>query len=172
MKRSKSAIFFWMFLFSVCGVIGYLEDHVWMMVVGGLGVLFYAYASRTKTTFLHLAIEQWEVPDVMKLIKEGADVDAKDWLGNSPLHVAARSNKSVMAKVLIDAGATVDMKNSSGHTPLHWAAAHNAREATEMLILHGADVSLKNKDGRTPFARAVANGHFDLAIYLEQQSIR
>ena len=71
----KGPILLWMLLFGVCGVVGYLADIGWMMVVGGIGVVLYIFVWRSNVTTLHLAIDnQWKPHEVLALIKEGADI--------------------------------------------------------------------------------------------------
>ena len=163
----KGPILFWILLFGVCGVVGYVADIGWLMVVGGIGVVFYIFVWRSRVTTLHLAIEKWETPEVIELMREEkANIKAKDNRGNTPLHIAARCNKNVIALMLIYEGSDVDAKNNAGNTPLHWAAKFNAKEVAQVLIAAGADVHLQNKDGLTPRERALVNGHSDLAQLL------
>ena len=154
-----------MLLFGVCGVVGYLADIGWLMVVGGIGVVFYIFVWRSNVTTLAID-NQWKPHEVLALIKEGADIGARDKQGNTPLHIAGRCNKDVIALMLIHEGADVDAKNNAGNTPLHWAVRFNAKEVAEMLILAGAEVNSENKHGLTPLDRALAEGHFDLAQIL------
>ena len=165
----KGPILLWMLLFGICGVVGYLADIGWMMVVGGIGVVFYIFVWRSNVTTLHLAIDnKWKPQEILTLIKEGADIGARDKQGNTPLHIAARCNEPVIAMLLIDEGADVNMKNDAGNTPLHWAAVFDAYEVSEMLLSCGADVNSKNKSGLTAQDRAISKGNFILASLLRQ----
>ena len=58
---------------------------------------------------------------VLELLAAGADPNAQDALGNSPLHDAARRRKSPeFVKELLDAGADAKLRNRLGNTPLQW----------------------------------------------------
>ena len=60
------------------------------------------------TTELHLAARFSGVAEVEVLLKAGADVNAKDAEGVTPLHAAAASNSSLaVLEVLLKAGAAV-----------------------------------------------------------------
>lgn len=107
------------------------------------------------------------------LIEKGADVDAKDGDGLSPLAVAATGNAAAVAKVLLEAGASLDFAtNQSGATTvLHAAAASGAKDAVE-AVLAGADEAALQKalscasQGMTPMEAAAYAGHADVAALL------
>ena len=57
---------------------------------------------------------------IRALVDAGADVDAKNDYGDTPLHLAASGNENLaMIQALVDAGADVHAKNNHGSTPLH-----------------------------------------------------
>ena len=56
-----------------------------------------------------------------RLIATGADVNAKDHVGGTPLGRAVNQGREAMVKLLIDSGADVNIKDDSGWTPLHIA---------------------------------------------------
>ena len=81
------------------------------------------------------------VKKVSRLLDNGADVNAKDKIGNTPLHYTAGWGHKDVAALLI----------------------------AELLIAKGADVNDKNNDGDTPLHIAVKNGHMDVAELLRQK---
>ena len=117
--------------------------------------------------------------DVAKyLIEKGADIEAKDEDGNTPLNRRAifcvRDNIPAqpeidIAKYLIDMGAQIEAKNFLGETPLHTAAEYNSPELVNYLIERGAQVNTKNLRNETPFDLAHQNRHFGMARYLLQK---
>ena len=111
------------------------------------------------TTELHAAAGASGVVEVEVLLKAGADVNAKDKDGDTPLHAAAGDNSSpAVLEVLLKAGADVNAKDADGNTPLHGAAFNNSSpEVLEVLLKAGADVNAKDTIGRTPLHAAAFN---------------
>jgi ankyrin repeat protein len=66
---------------------------------------------------------------------EGADVNAKDEGGWTPLHQAAWNGRKEIVELLITKGADVNTKDMPGRTPLD-LVKHNP-ETAELLRKHG-----------------------------------
>ena len=89
------------------------------------------------------------------LLAAGADADARDERGRTPLHRAAHNPDPAVVAALLKAGADVNAcagKLYGGMTPLHRAAARrNANPAVvAALVAAGADVNARDERGRTP----------------------
>ena len=97
------------------------------------------------------------VAEVQQAIKAGADVNARNDNGSTPLMYAAMSNiNSEVVSVLIKAGADVNAKDSTGVTPLLVAAGANTiSEVVSVLIKAGANVNARADNGTTPLMIAV-----------------
>jgi ankyrin repeat protein/beta-lactamase regulating signal transducer with metallopeptidase domain len=98
------------------------------------------------------------------LIAKGADVNAKNATGDTPLHLVCYSN---VAELLIAKGADINAKDRPGYTPLYSAAEANHLEVAKLLISKGADVNAEEGSIRTtPLQYAVMLGHTDMVRLL------
>jgi hypothetical protein len=77
------------------------------------------------------------------LLGKGANVNARNHHGFTPLHLASsgRSPDSDLIQRLIARGADVNARLDRGLTSLHWAASSGDNKATTLLIDHGADLN-------------------------------
>jgi len=129
-------------------------------------------------TMLHLAAEYDDNVEVAKvLISMGANVNAKEQSGLSPLHLAVTYGNVKVAEILISNGANVNAKEDNGFTPLHIAAvAKNTAagrniEIAKILISNKADVNARgnvNNKGEsyTPLDLAKQIGDTAMVQYL------
>jgi len=118
-------------------------------------------------TALHIAAAAYETEVVRKLINAGADVHARNRLGDEPLHAAAVGlpgsrtwNPAAQAATivcLIEAGADPNAIDKRGVTPLHRAVRTRCAAAVRTLLECGADPARKNKSGSTPMLLAIEN---------------
>lgn len=90
------------------------------------------------------------------LIAHGANVNARDSGGETPLFVAAHWNDTEWIRVLLDHGAEIEAKDERGNTPVFEAATsrENATQAARYLLERGAHVDLETAAVMGDFARA------------------
>ncbi|KAL7802906.1 ankyrin repeat-containing domain protein [Trichoderma afarasin] len=105
--------------------------------------------------------------DVVKqLLEKGADVNAVDQNGYSPLISASESGHFEVAKLLIEHGATINVRDSKGATPLFKAAASGFVELVQLLIDKGADIEARGNSNKTPLLAAASTGYADVVRLL------
>lgn len=90
---------------------------------------------------------------VERLLKEGANANARDELGNRPLLHATRLGQIEMTRILINAGADVDAKGL-GYTPLTYAALYGHTKIVALLLKAGARADRRSDNGLTPLMNA------------------
>ena len=100
----------------------------------------------------------WSQAEIEEMIEGGADVNARDERGNTPLLYAANSRSSAIVTLLIDAGADVHAKSHLGGVCVISLATMNSDpEVIEVLLRAGADVNARSALGGTPLMMASAS---------------
>jgi ankyrin repeat protein len=93
---------------------------------------------------LHNVMAAGDIDQVKRLISEGADVDAKDGKGQTPLHLAVLAGRKDIVELLIANGADINVKsNTWDTTPLIAALRSGHEDIAKMLIAKGADVNAR-----------------------------
>ena len=121
-------------------------------------------------TALHLAVGEERTDNVPVLIDAGADVDAQNRAGCSPLHsaCACESGSLDIVKMLVRAGAGVRATNDKGRTCLHLAAELGHIDIVRYLV-GLPEVELNHRDTEknyTALQYAVEEKHIDVAQVL------
>ena len=111
------------------------------------------------TTRLHWAAAGDSREQVMDLLNRGADPNARNFEGATPLHRAMDRNRwPDTDKELIKAGADPNARDDLGATPLHYGAAHANAARVQTLLEAGANPHAQDNEGRTPLHRGYASG--------------
>jgi ankyrin repeat protein len=115
-----------------------------------------------KQTFLHLAVRlnYYRNDMITLLIDNGAQINAQEGVGKSPLHLAVDRGNIEIAKILLEKGIDIELKDGYGYTALHIAAYKDKRTLATLLINRGAKVNAEDKFGRTPVHLAAYYGSF------------
>lgn len=64
-----------------------------------------------------------------RILQDGTDLDARDPLNDTALHVAAQRDQVAIMKMLLDAGASINERGAAGRTALHTAILHKKSAA-------------------------------------------
>ena len=78
------------------------------------------------------------------------DVNARNPLGDTPLHIAAVGGDGVVVSLLLKHGANIDARGEHGYTPLHEACEQGNTDVVKVLLDSGADTKVRNENGLTP----------------------
>lgn len=99
------------------------------------------------------------------LISNGANVNAKDKDGWSPLMVAVNHRRHDAALLLLNNNADINAKNNNGMTPLMTAAREADERVLNLLLERGADPQLVNSTNQNAaaVARSCSTGPTDLS---------
>ncbi|MBE0544202.1 MAG: ankyrin repeat domain-containing protein [Verrucomicrobia bacterium] len=114
-------------------------------------------------TALHRAAREILGDNTGALIAAGADLNATNNLGRTPLHAAVEKlggwGDSQPFTLILNAKPNVNAQDNEGLTPLHVLVLSDSifiREATEALLAAGADPNLRDEAGRTPLLSSLA----------------
>jgi ankyrin repeat protein len=99
---------------------------------------------------LIVAARENNVPDVRRLLRAGADVNARNNNGWMPLHEACRKGHVHVVIELLEHGTHIDVKGSGGWTPLHLACRNGHVAVVNELLSRGANIEATTNIGNTP----------------------
>jgi ankyrin repeat protein len=91
------------------------------------------------TTPLHWAVHNNDAAAVDRLIKSGADVNAKNDYGSTPILEAVDPGNAVILEKLLKAGANPNSPGPDGMTPLMIVARNPNTKLAKLLLDHGAN---------------------------------
>lgn len=105
---------------------------------------------------LFAAVRNKTVYKVEELLTQGANPNAQDINGNTPLHLLPFGNTIVnsggadadIAQLLLQFGADPNVQNNKGNTPAHTSACNIS--ILRLLDARNADFTIKNKSHKTP----------------------
>ncbi|CAM9720691.1 unnamed protein product [Scytosiphon promiscuus] len=118
---------------------------------------------------IHASISGENLSALVALIEAGADYDARDADGQTPLMMTSMaSTAAVMASALLEAGADPMLRNSEGQTALHLAAGLGCIPVLEVILSRSrATLNAIDSKGFTPMSTAALRGkHRSVAFLL------
>ena len=129
------------------------------------------------TQLLFNACYNANVDDVVKAIKLGADINAKNKDGKTPLHLATYYNNKedshlkIIYNLLEYENININVQDKEGNTPLHYAVTGGNLNTVETLCIYKADPDIQNTDGKTPLhlATSMPNPEIQKNKYEEEE---
>ena len=115
---------------------------------------------------LRIAASKGETEMINLLLELGADIEAKNYDGNTALMYAAFWGKTEMVNLLLKRGANIEAKNDNGNTALMYAAYGGKTETVTRLLELGANIEAKDNDGNTALMYAADRGKIDTVVQL------
>jgi ankyrin repeat protein len=130
-----------------------------VIVTTALALLSCTRYSHSLEDSLFGAVCDGDLSKTKKLLMLGANVNATDVEGHSPLIVAeactTRPGRPELVELLIANGAMVNLQARDGRTALMCAAGNGDTRAVKALLKSGASVNIADNEGQTALIKAV-----------------
>ncbi|XP_033101734.1 diacylglycerol kinase zeta-like isoform X3 [Anneissia japonica] len=112
-----------------------------------------------------------DVKKFEELHKKGANLNAEDQHGMSPLHQAVRFGHKDIVHYIIEHGTKdlIDSTDEKNQTALHKAAWYMRHDICQMLVNAGASLTCTDYQGNTPRLQALKSDDHKLAEYLDHK---
>jgi ankyrin repeat protein len=114
--------------------------------------------SSTGETALHIVTQRRDLTWMSYLIGKGANVNARDGRGVTPLQIASNLGFVEGLQLLVEAHARIDDSNDAGETPLISAVHRRNVAMMRILLKAGADPDRKDNSGRSARDYAALDG--------------
>ncbi len=125
-------------------------------------------------TLLHAAVRNVNITLVTALIANGANTNARDYIGDTPTHDATRRQLIETIKILHNAGADLYALNISSESPMLTAITDSSLDLVKVFIELGYDLN-KVISGKNALDYAREHSRTKIVNYIEslqkQQSI-
>ncbi|KAJ5757745.1 uncharacterized protein N7511_006439 [Penicillium nucicola] len=103
-------------------------------------------------------IQKGDLQTVTALLTKGANTNATNSSGHTPLMAAASYGHEQIVRVLLEFGANPETQSTTGETALGAAAARGFEQITRILIASGANPNTGQGNGKTALSQAAAFG--------------
>jgi ankyrin repeat protein len=123
------------------------------------------YGPKKRTRLMSLA-RKGDKRRVALLLDVGANANAADTDGQTPLLLASGRGHAAVVEMLLRNGADVDAEDARGRTALHHATAGQHLDVMRLLLVWSADVTVKDADGRTALHLASIGGYTEVVRLL------
>ncbi|HSW75416.1 MAG TPA: ankyrin repeat domain-containing protein [Candidatus Saccharimonadales bacterium] len=144
--------------------------------IGPIG-LFYNYKNRIGNTALHTATEKNLPQYITDLLQRGADVQAENSEGETPLLMAIKydfkeSLRAILSDTLYKYEFMRDQRDKDGNIPLHYAAQHTSdKKIIDILLDKGFDPHTINKRKETPMIVATQYDNLPIVQSLVEHKV-
>ena len=122
--------------------------------------------------YLLLGAETGNIGQVKYALQRGADVNARNNAGVSPIIWASNNGHVDIVRYLLAKGANINDKSNNLRTTLIWACFWGHDKVVELLLEKGANYKVFDEDAMTPLMAAAYSGNRDIVdMLLEKPGI-
>ncbi|WP_396136200.1 ankyrin repeat domain-containing protein [Brevibacillus brevis] len=105
------------------------------------------------------AVQQGDQDAILRLLAEGADINATDETGRTSALIAVHTDQLPIFQLLIEQGANINIRDQRLDNPLLYASAAGKLDFVQAAIAAGADTTITNRFGGTALIPAADRGH-------------
>jgi ankyrin repeat protein len=146
------------------------DRDMWDILVPHLSADMVNACSIQDQTPLHLALEEGNPGLALELVRLGADVNARDGEGYSPLDCALLGGHLAVARLLIEApGIKLGIEDENGYTELHTAIRVEELGIIRALLARGMKVR-RGSGADTPLSCAIQTKRLDIVKILCEEA--
>ena len=155
---------------TTAGRIRLLRRTIAVLAVGAIGLAPAARGADDEIVPLNsrflVAARNLEGEAIARMLREGANVNSRNRLGESALVIVLKKNRLDLAEVLLAAGADVNLPAVNGITPLMTAAYAGHVDMVKTLLDKGADVAAPDRLKKSAMTYAAGEGHTEVVKLL------
>lgn len=133
--------------------------------------LYWLGASLEKRDDLSVAIEEYSVKKVEKLLDQGFDINRKDADGLTPLHQALQMSTPDIALSILQYGADIEAETVDGWRPIHSAARRGSEDLVRLCLEYNADSLARTGDGQTALHKVCESTNLNAARLLLENEV-
>ena len=121
---------------------------------------------KTKGNALANAAQQDDSATVLRLLRNGADINYKSGLARTALQAAAEHGRLSMVHLLLDKGADINAQVGYLGNALQAASLRGYKDVVEVLLSNGADVNTQGGEYGNALQAAIHGGYKDVVEIL------
>ncbi|MEU6009214.1 ankyrin repeat domain-containing protein [Streptomyces sp. NPDC047453] len=118
-------------------------------------------SGKEATAQLLAAVGDNDTSSAARAIKAGANLEARNDQGRTPLVMATKAHHVKLARLLLESGADPNAKDEIQDSAFLYAGAEGLDEILKLTLEHGADVRSTNRYGGTALIPASEHGHVE-----------
>ena len=115
------------------------------------------------------AVMAKDIQRVQALLAQGANVNAQDVAGTTPLMEASRWHHPDVVRLLIERGANIHARDMGGSTELMVASIYGSFESVKLLVESGAEINSQDNNGLTALDVAKTD---EITAYLKSKGAK
>ena len=140
----------------------YLRTLIAVLLVSGANAAY----SNSMDPALIASAAAGDTPRVIELLRKGANVNARDLRGRTPVMAATYGNHVRTVEALVNAGADINRRDMMLNNPFLYAGAEGLLDILRLTVKAGADPAITNRYGGTALIPAAHRGHVESVNYL------